>query len=202
MRNILLILLSLSLAAVSSISFAEDNLWEKELIQALQKARTVSSSEGGGLGYTPTEGSLLEKAIKKAMEMNAPPCEAMKIAVDLKYSSYSVIKNVFGHGGEVDLNQLCMCATESGINKQIVAKAATDAASPLGTPIYSRDEITQAQCLSGLGYTPYANVPARIKPTPKPNPLSVTSPSTGPEPQIKTETNQETRIETETDQET
>ncbi|MCD4720947.1 MAG: hypothetical protein K8S13_13980 [Desulfobacula sp.] len=178
MKNIFLIILSLSLVALSSISFAEDNSWEKQFIQTLQAGRAINTNTGGGLAYTPTDDTVLERAIQKAMEMDAPPCEAVKIAVDLKYNPYSVIKNVFGYGGEVDLNQLCMCATESGINKQIIAKAAADAASPLGTPIYSRDEIAQAQCLTGLGYTPFANAPSRIKPLPKPKPLSATSPST------------------------
>jgi hypothetical protein len=172
MKKVFFILLSLSLLAVSSISFAEDNLWEKELIQALQKGRAIGENTGGGLAYTPADETVLERAIQKAMEMNAPPCEAMKIAVDFKHNPYSVMKHIFGYGGEVDLNQLCMCATEGGVNKQIVAKAAADAASPLGTPIYSRDEIAQAQCLTGLGYTPYADAPPRIVPLTQADPIS------------------------------
>jgi predicted amidohydrolase len=79
---------------------------------------------------------------------------------------------------EVDLNQLCMCATESGVNKQVIAKAATDAASPLGKPIFPRDEIAQAQCLReiGLGYTPVVQVPPPINPPAPPVPFSVASP--------------------------
>jgi len=167
------------IALFTSYCFAEDNLWENEFIQALQKGKTVVTRQSGGLGYTPSESTVLEKAIKRAMDMKAPPCEAMKIAIDLKYNPYSVIKNVFSSGGEVDLNQLCMCATESGINKQIVAKAASDATSSLGTPIFPRDEIAQAQCLReiGLGYTPVANTPSPIKPPPKPNPFSVSTPA-------------------------
>ena len=176
MRNILLIILSLSLAAVSSISFAQDNAWKAEFIEALEKAKAASANTSGGLGYTPSEDVALEEAIKKAMEMKAPPCEAMIEATRLEFNPYSIMKNIFGHGGEVDLNQLCMCATESGINKQIVAKAAADATSPIGTPIYSRDEITQAQCLTGLAYTHYAEAPTRIKPQPKPDPISIASP--------------------------
>ena len=180
MKNVLLtILLIFSLAIFSSICFAQENLWENNFVQALQKGRAAANNQGGGLGYTPAEESVLEKAIKEAMEMKAPPCEAMKIAVDLKYNPYAVIKNIFGYGGQVSLNQLCMCATESGINKQIIAKAAADAASPLGTPIFSRDEITQAQCI-GLGYTPIATATPRILPEPIPDPISVSSPAEEP----------------------
>ena len=81
------------------------------------------------------------------MDLKAPACEVMKIAVDLKYNPYSTIKTIFAVGGEVKLDQLCMCATESGITKEIIAKAASDATSSLGKPIFSRDEIIQSQCL-------------------------------------------------------
>ncbi len=155
MKNILLtILLIFSLALLSSISFAQEkNSWETDYISILQKGRAAIDNQGAGLGYTPAESTVLEEAIKLAMERKAPPCEAMKIAVELKYSPYGVIKNIFGYGGEISLDQLCMCATETGINKQIIAKAAADATSSLGTPIFNRDEIVQSQCI-GLGYTP------------------------------------------------
>ena len=163
--------------------FAQENLWEKEFVQALQKGKADSAQNAGGLAYTPAESTVLEEAIKKAMDLNAPPCEAMKIAVDLKYQPYDVISNIFGHGGEVDLNQLCMCATESGINKQIVARAAADATSPLGTPVFPRDEIAQAQCLNdvGLGFTPVTTPPPPIRPPLPPNPFSVATPGGEPE---------------------
>ncbi len=168
MKKILLTaLLIFSLAVLSSISFAKDNLWEKTYIDALQKGMaTTIDHKGEGLGYTPSQETVLEGAIKNAIAMKAPSCQMMKIAIDMKYNPYSVIKNIFSFGGAVDLNQLCMCATESGINKQIIAKAAEEAASPMGKPIYNRDEIAQAQCLKkiGLGYTPSAvTIPPAIK---------------------------------------
>lgn len=183
MKNIVVtLILILSLLAVSSIGFAEENLWQQDFIQALQKAKAVSTDGGGGLGYTPSQEAALESAIKKAMEMKAPPCEAMKIAVDLKYDPYATIKNVFAYGGEVKLDQLCMCATESGISKQIIARAAADATSPLGTPVFPRDEIAQAQCI-GLGYTTATAPPPYIPPI-DPPPVSPESPniSSGPSP--------------------
>ncbi len=149
----------------------KDNNWRGKFVSALQKGKAASDSKGGGLGYTPAQSVVLEEAIKAAMDAKAPACEAMKIAVDLEYSPYAVIKNIFGSGGEVKLNQLCMCATESGINKQIVAKAATDAMSPLGKAIFERDEITQAQCI-GLGYTPIVSIPPRTTTKKPPPPFS------------------------------
>lgn len=159
--------------------FAAENAWEKEFVQALQKGKAIPAGQSQGLGYTPAEETVLEGAVKKAMDLKAPPCEAMKIAVDLKYNPFSVLKNIFGYAGEVDLDQLCMCATESGVNKQIIAKAAADAVTPLGTPVFERDEITQAQCLReiGLGYTAVEDIPPPIPPPPPPIPFSVSSPS-------------------------
>lgn len=170
------ICLIFSLILMAGTAFAEDKkLWEKEFVQALQKGKMVDSQDSEGLGYTPDENTVLSKAIKRAVEQKAPPCEAMKIAIDLKYTAYNVIYNIFSHGGEINLNQLCMCATESGINKQLVAKAATEVTNKDGERIFPRDEIAQAQCLNdvGLGYTEAAAPPPPIPPPPKPKPFSV-----------------------------
>lgn len=178
MKNIIVTsLLIMGLMIYSYTCTAADNAWEKEFVQVLQKGKAIPT--GQGLGYTPAEETVLESAIKKAMDLKAPPCEAMKIAVDLKYNPFSVLTNIFGYAGEVNLDQLCMCATESGVNKQIIAKAATDAITPLGAPVFSRDEITQAQCLReiGLGYTTTENPPPPIPPPSPPKPFSVSSPS-------------------------
>lgn len=169
--------LAICLICLADNAIAEENLWEKEFVRALQEGKAQTFKDTGGLGYHPAESSVLEKAIKAAMDLKAPPCEAMKIAVDLKYNPFDVISNIFGHGGEVSLNQLCMCATESGINKQIVAKAAAETVTPLGQPVFSRDEIAQAQCLNdvGLGYTPPDLPPSPITPPEPPNPFSVST---------------------------
>ncbi|MCF6248812.1 MAG: hypothetical protein L3J69_15860 [Desulfobacula sp.] len=170
--------IAISLSFLTTIGFAEqkkENQWEKDFVQALQKGKAKSMNKSGGLGYQGAESSVLEKAVKKAMEQKAPPCEAMKIAVNLQYQAYDVISNIFSQGAEVNLNQLCMCATESGINKQLVAKAAKDTVTPLGKPVFPRDEIAQAQCLNdvGLGYTQPTLPPPPIKPPVPPNPISV-----------------------------
>lgn len=188
MRKILLITFIIGLAAISQVAFAQQgvnkknpkkqgpNLWEKDFVMALQKGKMEPKDNKGGLAYTPAQGVVLEKAIKKAMEMKAPACEAMKIAVDLKYDPYSTLTHIFGYGSQVNLNQVCGCATESGISKQVIAKAASNATTPLGKPVFPRDEIAQAQCLTGLGYTPYASVIPRVEHEKK-DPVSLTSPT-------------------------
>ena len=130
--------------------------WEKEYIEKLQAGKEAADQlKAEGLAYTPAEETVLEEAIIQAMEEKAPPCEAMTIAVDLEYNPYLTLKHIYGYGGEVGLNQVCMCATEAGIQKQIVARAAADAITPLGEPVYERDEIAQSQCINqtGLAYT-------------------------------------------------
>lgn len=180
-----LIMITFSLL-IGTFTFAEDNKenkWEKDFIQALQKGKIVKKAKGGGLGYTlaqeEAEEKTLKKAIQKAMDSKAPPCEAMKIAVDMKYKAYSVIKNVFSSGGEVDLNQMCMCATEKGVNKQTIAQAAREAQTSDGKAVFMPDEVTQAQCLReiGLGYTT-ADAPDPIQPPDPPDPVSASGPTT------------------------
>ncbi len=155
MKNILIpIFLILSLTIMTSTSFAkEKKSWLDDFENALIKGKADIKNASEGLGYTPDEATVLEKAIKTAMKAGAPPCEAIKSAVKLDYKAYGVITNIYSAGGQVNLDQLCMCATENGISSEVVAQAAKDATSPLGTPVFKRDEITQAQCL-GLGYTP------------------------------------------------
>ena len=173
------------LLLATTVSFAKNGKknqedkrqWEKEFIAALQKGKAVNQTKTGGLAYTPPESTVLEAAIKQALSQNAPACEAMKIAADLQYQPYEILTDIFTHGGEVNLNQLCMCATETGINKQIVAQAATQAKSTSGTPVFDRDEIAQTQCLReiGLGYTPLDTLPDPVAPPDPPTPFSVSS---------------------------
>ncbi len=144
--------------------------WEKEYIEKLQAGKETSEQlKTEGLAYTPAEETVLEEAIIQAMENKGSPCEAMKIAVDLEYNAYLTLKHLYGYGGEVGLDQLCMCATESGIQTQIVARAAAEAITPLGEPVYERDEIAQSQCINqigGLAYTETEPTEVPIIPTP------------------------------------
>ncbi len=152
MKNtIAVLLISVALIVFNSPGFAQDSekkKWDAEFVHDLEKIR--SKKKTGGLGYTVSEEESLEKAIKKAMDQKAPACEAMKLAVDLQFNPYNVVSGIFSSGADVDLNQLCMCATESGISKSLMAQAASAAAD---ANMLTRDEITQAQCLrEGLGF--------------------------------------------------
>ncbi len=167
MKKILLsTLLIFGLTALSSISYAKSNLWEKAYINALQKGMSATVNKGGESGAASSQEAILKNAIKNALAMKAPVGQMIKIAVNMQYNPYSVIKNILSLGGKISLNQLFMYASQSGINKQIVAKAAEDAVTPTGAPVYSKGEITQAQALKniGLGYTPSAvTMPPAIK---------------------------------------
>jgi len=188
MKNLLLTSLFVTIGIIFIVSqgFAEfagdkNNAWELEFVQALQKGQAMIKTGSKGLGLTPSEEALLAKAIKQAIVIkDAPACQVMKIAVDLEYNPYFVIKNIFSHGGKIDLDQLCMCATVDGINKQVFARASKDAASPLGKPLFSRDELTQCQCLQeiGLGYhEPVFKMPDPVEPPPEPPQFSKSSPT-------------------------
>ena len=182
-RNIImrpLILWCTLTAFAATGGFAQSSLWERDFILALQKGKQQAIRNTGGLGYSLSESAVLEQAIARAMKQQAPPCDAMKIAVDLKYSPYEVIRQIFRHGGELDLDQVCLCATEKGIQKPIIARAAVDAATPDGASAFERDEVAQSQCLreTGLGYT-LAMIPMeRIPPPPPPlPPISISAPT-------------------------
>jgi hypothetical protein len=161
MKKILFIVAVLAIftSFASNLLAAEED-WQVAYITALQEGKTVQLPQGQareeGLAYTPPEEMVLQEAVSIAMEQDASACECMKIAVDLEYNPYAVLKSIYSSGGNVKLDQLCMCATEAGIMKAITAKAAVDALSPSGTPVFLRDEITQSQCLGGdegLAYT-------------------------------------------------
>ena len=145
---------------LSSILFAaEQDDWRTPYITALQDGKTTTTTQarGEGLAYTASEEQVLMDAVSKALELNAPTCECMKIAIDLEYNPYSVLKSIYSFGGEIELDQLCMCATETGIMKAIIAKAAMDAISSTGEAVFDRDEVSQFNCLKGeqgLAYTP------------------------------------------------
>jgi hypothetical protein len=167
MKKIILTSLVIGIFLFSSVCFGQstepgdgsESKWQTEFETALKDGQfQLKRKNSGGLGYTPTEQELfmdeekiLSTAIKKALKKEAPPCECMKIAIDFDYNPYSVIKNIYASAKDLDLDQLCMCATEKGVgvSSQVVKKAATDAGRPL-------DEITQSQCLNedvGLAFT-------------------------------------------------
>ncbi len=176
MRKIIAVVsISIALVVFTLPGFAQENetrKWDAEFVQALEKIR--SQKKTGGLGYTITEEEALEKAIKEAMDQKAPACEAMKLAVDLNFNPYAVVSGIFSSGAEVDLDQLCMCATESGISKSLMAQAASAAAD---ANMLTRDEITQSQCLrEGLAYTAEEGQLERIVIKKEPKRYSISTP--------------------------
>ncbi len=93
----------------------------------------------------------------------------MKIAIDLKYNKYYILKYIYSTGGELEIDELCMCATEGGIAKHLIAQAVKDAVSYTGNPVYGIDEIAQARCINrGLGYTEALDAPSLIEMPSKP----------------------------------
>jgi len=173
-KSVKTVLIIISVVFISSFCFAQEKTERKKgwdeagYTLALQKAKEQKSTDTEGLGYTLDEEETLKMAIEKAMSESAPPCEALKIAVDLKYQPYSVLKNIFSaKTGEVDLDQMCMCATEKGVKGDLFNQAAKDA--------NLLDEATQAQC-KGFGYTEEIVEFEIIPPPEKEDPISPASP--------------------------
>ncbi len=146
--------------------------WDELYVQALEKIRSPDKTDG--LGYTLSEEEALEKAIKDAIDQKGPACQVLKIGVDMQFNPYSVLTGIFNSNAKIDLEQLCLCATETGddsaISKSVMLKAANDA---VKRNRLRRDEVTQAQCLQqGLGFTVASDTPDRLDPKPKPPPYS------------------------------
>ncbi|MBI9089258.1 MAG: hypothetical protein JEZ12_08580 [Desulfobacterium sp.] len=158
MKNILSVVATLAiLTGLTTNLFAAEpaakEAWQIAYTAALVDGKANPPPQGQalkeGLAYTPPEEMVLKEAVSKAMEKEASACECMKIAIDLEYNPYAVLKAIYSSEGNVQLDQLCMCATEAGIMKAITAKAAVDSLSSSGAPLFQQDEITQSQCLGG-----------------------------------------------------
>lgn len=165
MKTSALILTFIVVAAVyccAPVSAEAQGGWQEALQSALEKGKTAPEApESGGLAYTPSEETILEEALTAALaeEKGDRSCECMKMAIDLDYNPYSVLKAIYSVGGDLEIDILCSCATEAGVMKAVIAKAATDAVTPLNEPVYDVDEIARSQCLSGLAYTAAENAP-------------------------------------------
>jgi hypothetical protein len=132
---------------------AEAKNWEDAFAEALIKGKEAAEQEGGGLGYTPSLEKVLDDAVAEALDRDGPPCQCMKIAISLEYSPYLVLKTIYRHAN-IEIDELCMCGTEQGILKEVIAKAAVDATLPSGEKVFAGDEVKQSQCLqTGLPYT-------------------------------------------------
>ncbi|MDX9786771.1 MAG: hypothetical protein RBT11_08340 [Desulfobacterales bacterium] len=165
MKNLTWGIVTLTMVAIfSSILSAEEAIgpmdWRAVYRAALEKGKVapVNQAKPAGLAYAAPEEVVLAEAIAMALmaEKGERVCECLKIAIELEYNPYLVLKNIYAVGGDLEIDQLCMCATEAGVMKAIIAKAAKDAMTPLNQPVYDIDEIAQSQCLKGedgLAYT-------------------------------------------------
>ena len=122
---------------------------------------------------------LLQNAVNKALDGDAPACEVMRIAIGFNYKPYFVMKYIYEHSQGVKLDELCWCATSDGIEQSIISKAVADAKKPNNDPVFRQNEIAKADCLKEfLAYTAAPNDPDPITPPgpPPPNPRSPITP--------------------------
>ncbi len=156
----------LSMAHASQGQEDEKASWDEIYVNDLGKIKNPDKTDG--LGYTLSEEEALEQAIKRAIDKEAPACQVLKIGVEMKFNPYTVLSGIFNAEAKIDLEQLCLCATETGdssIPKTLMLKAANDA---VAKNRLRRDEVTQAQCLQqGLGFTVAQETPDPINPTPR-----------------------------------
>ena len=181
-KQLLLVAGILSLAAgfcLVSAGSAAAQSWEEEFNRALAEIQEAAQAgePGEGLGYTPSQEEMLDEAIGNAMDQGGPACQVMNMAVERDFNAYPVLLSIYSRGG-VDLDEVCMCATEQGISKAAIAQAALNGAGPEGSGEYTRDEIAQVQCLQeGLPFTPAeaSPPPQPVSPDPVP-PVSASAP--------------------------
>ncbi len=152
--------------------------WQPTFRDILEKGKVdmheaEQRAQAGGYAYTPTEEVILEEAISYALsdEEGDRACECMKIAMELEYNPYSVLKMIYGVGGDLEIDQLCTCATDAGVTKAIIAEAATNAVTLLNEPVYDINEISRSQCLTGLAYQEDSGDPPPPPPPPPATPV-------------------------------
>lgn len=184
-KQLLLVAGILSLAAgfcLVSAGSAAAQSWEEEFSRALAEIQEAAQAgePGDGLGYTPSQEDMLDEAIGNAMAQGGGGCQILKMALDTDFNAYPVLLSIYSRGG-VDLNEMCMCATDQGVSKAAIAQAALNGAGPEGSGEYTRDEIAQAQCLQeGLPFTPAEGSPPPLPVPPDtvpPDPVPPVSPS-------------------------
>ncbi len=148
---------------------AQSEKWEEAFNSALAKAKEEAAD-------SDARKQLLDEAIRNALNQGAPGCQLLKMAVKSEFDPYAALLSIYS-SGMVGLDEICMCATEQGINKAVIAQAASNATASGGGSVYTRDEITQSQCLQAiLPYTPADE--AGPPPPPPPPPIPPASAST------------------------
>jgi hypothetical protein len=150
--------------------------WEQALTKALdagkiEMARYESTTaKDGGLAYTRTEEKILTDAFTAAFKAKAPACGVMKLSIEKRYTPFMVIKTIYSVGENLNIDEVCTCATEAGVLKAVTLQAAREAKDSNEKPKFKPDEIAQSQCLGqGLAYTEQGQ-PGDVIPIPNPNP--------------------------------
>jgi len=176
-KRLLLMLARLCLAvgfAFAAVGMAAAQDWEEEFQHALAEIREAGEP-ADGLGYSPSQEGMLDEAIGNALVGGGGSSQLMKMAVDAGLDPYAVLVSIYSQDS-VDIDELCLTATEQGMSKAVIVQAAVNATGPGGQPACSRDEITQAQCLlEGLPYTLVQAQPPPPNP-PDPTPVGPSSP--------------------------
>ena len=96
--------------------------------------------------------ALLLEAITEALDVDAPPCECLRIAIGLDFKPYFVMRYIYEHHKRVKLDELCWCAVSDGIEQHIIARAAADAKTPDNYPVFRQNEIAKSECIN-IAYT-------------------------------------------------
>jgi DNA-directed RNA polymerase beta' subunit len=100
----------------------------------------------------------LRNAVSLAFNIgkNQRACDCLNMALGMGHNPYQVLQTIFEVGNDLELNQLCECASASGVMTATIAKAARDAVSSTNQNIYTISEIAQSQFFrgkEGLAYT-------------------------------------------------
>ncbi len=136
---------------IFGMAFAEKNIIDPALRRFnSQDWRTVFRDE-------IRSGSLYD-AVSSVVRDNPPKCDVMKEALKMGFNDFAVLKAIFSAWEDIDPDQMCVCATASGIPVAVISRAALDSG-------FSQDVIAQARCIgqkAGLAYTEPAESTAVI----------------------------------------
>jgi TolB-like protein len=150
--------LSLNSGAFGMVAPSWQTVYQALLDQGKGGGSPAAPGKTTALAYTPPDALVLNAAVSLALMKNAPEraCKCMKMALDRGYNPYLVLKIIYGEGGDPGFNRLAKCAIQAQVMKAIIAKAAIDAVTPLGQPVFNANTIAQSKILQnhhGLPYT-------------------------------------------------
>ncbi|MCP4021860.1 MAG: hypothetical protein GY729_08460 [Desulfobacteraceae bacterium] len=158
-KSLLSILLLVFITISASTGFAEETMevinengWEKELVSALMEVNAAQAKDRTYSGEASAD-SILMPLLVTALKNNAPPWAVARVAVELNFNPYVVVKTVFENSEKIDLKQFFAVSIASGISKQIVAKAAVDAKSFSKDTVFKKSQLVEAMKEQDLGFT-------------------------------------------------